>query len=353
MAAARLRFPDAPAPWIDLSTGINPVAYPVPALPAAAFTRLPEPEAQEALQVAAAAAYGVRDPAMVVAAPGTQVLISLLPRLVPQAAVTVLGPTYAEHAAAWADAGTSVRLLPLPPGEGRGEGVWAAARSMAVAGRERSAVAGSSAARPPHPNPLPEGEGEGLVLCNPNNPDGRQVAAADLLARVGRGLLVVDEAFADFASADSLAPHLPLPGVIVLRSFGKAYGLAGVRLGFALAEPGLAAMIRTTLGPWAVSGPALHVGTQALQDPAWLRDAGARLHRDGARLDALLAGAGLHVLGGTALFRLADGDPAWADRLGRAGILVRRFAEAPGRLRFGIPGPADWDRLVGALGAVP
>ena len=205
----------------------------------------------------------------------------------------------------------------------------------------------------PHPGPLPEGEGEGLVLCNPNNPDGRLIAAANLLTRVGRGLLVVDEAFADFAPADSLAPHLPLPGVVVLRSFGKAYGLAGVRLGFALAEPGLAAMIRNALGPWAVSGPALHIGTQALQDRDWLRDAGARLHRDVARLDALLAHAGLSVLGGTALFRLADGDPAWAARLGRAGILVRRFADAPGRLRFGIPAPADWDRLAAALGAVP
>ena len=312
MADAQRRFPSAPEPWIDLSTGINPVAYPVPPLPATAFTRLPEPDALDALQAAAAAAYGVRDPAMVVAAPGTQVLISLLPRLVPQRAVTVLGPTYAEHAAAWADAGANVRLLPLP-----------------------------------------KGEGGAFVLCNPNNPDGRWVPVADLLARVGQGLLVVDEAFADFAPAGSLAPHLPLPGTIVLRSFGKSYGLAGIRLGFALAEPGLAALIRTALGPWAVSGPALHVGTHALRDPAWLADAGARLHRDGARLDALLGRAGLRAVGGTALFRLVDGDPGWADRLGRAGILVRRFSDAPGRLRFGIPGPGGWDRLAAALDPVP
>lgn len=163
---------------------------------------------------------------------------------------------------------------------------------------------------------------------------------------------MVDEAFADFAPADSLAPHLPLPGVVVLRSFGKAYGLAGLRLGFALAEPALAARIRTALGPWAVGGPALHIGTAALADTAWRLDAGCRLKADAAALDNLLVHAGMEVLGGTHLFRLTDTPDAadWADRLGRAGILVRPFAEAPTRLRFGIPGPkADWDRLRAAL----
>lgn len=287
--------------------------YPVPPLPSEAFTRLPEPEALDALQAAAAAAYGVSDPAMAVAAPGTQALISLLPLLLPQQSVAVLGPTYAEHAAAWRNAGADVRVV-LPP--------------------------------------FPEGKGA-VVLCNPNNPDGRRVAAPDLLALAARrSLLIVDEAFADFEPQDSLAPHLPLPGVVVLRSFGKAYGLAGLRLGFALAAPALAARIRAALGPWAVSGPALHIGSAALEDTAWRDAAGRRLRADSAALDGLLARAGMTAIGGTTLFRLVDTPDAagWADRLGRAGILVRSFTDAPTRLRFGLPGAAGWDRLASALG---
>ncbi len=302
--------------------------YPVPPLPATAFTRLPEPEELDALQCAAARAYGIADPAMVVAAPGTQVLISLLPRLFPCSTATILGPTYAEHAAAWRNAGSEARLLPHP---------------------------GPS----PRCGPSPEGEGEAaLVVCNPNNPDGHRTSIQRLLALARQqaacnGLLVVDEAFADFEAADSLAPSLPLPGVIVLRSFGKAYGLAGLRLGFALASPERAALIRTALGPWAVSGPALHIGATVLRDTAWRDAAAARLRGDAAALDRLLAGAGLRTVGGTVLFRLAETTDAagWAERLGRAGILVRSFADAPNRLRFGIPGdPATWNRLAAALG---
>jgi len=356
LQAARLRFPDAPEPFLDLSTGINPVPYPVPPLPAEAFTRLPEPEALDALQAAAAAAYGVRDPAMVVAAPGTQVLISTLPLLLPQRAVTVFGPTYAEHAAAWRNAGAEVTLLPPPPEEGRGEGALAPKRGADGAGAPKPSVGEGGARRPPHPNLLPQGKGEAaFVLCNPNNPDGRCSPVPDLLALAARhALLVVDEAFADFAPQDSLGPLLPLPGVVVLRSFGKAYGLAGLRLGFALAAPALAARIRTALGPWAVSGPALHIGTAALADKAWRDDAGRRLSTDAAALDALLAGAGMRLVGGTSLFRLVDTPDAagWADHLGQAGILVRTFADVPAWLRFGLPGTdAGWDRLASALNA--
>ncbi len=326
--------------------------YPAAPVPPEAFTRLPEPETLDALQAAAAAAYGMADPAMVVAAPGTQALISLLPLLLPQRRVTVLGPTYAEHAAAWGNAGAEVRLLPFPSGEGWGEGSSKRGYDLPGAG---PIWARSGSCGLPHPDPLPEGEGEGaLVLCNPNNPDGRRVAGRDLLDLVGRHpLLVVDEAFADFEPQDSLAPHLPLPGVVVLRSFGKAYGLAGLRLGFALAEPALAGRIRAALGPWAVSGPALHIGAAALADSAWRGQAGRRLFTDAATLDGLLRRAGMTVVGGTVLFRLADMPDAavWASRLGRAGILVRSFADAPTRLRFGLPGAAaGWDRLASALG---
>ena len=195
------------------------------------------------------------------------------------------------------------------------------------------------------------------LLCNPNNPDGRRVglralhALADAMAARG-GLLVVDEAFADLepelVSAATLLPH---PALVVQRSFGKTYGLAGLRLGFALASAAGAATIRGWLGPWAVSGPALAIGTAALADAPWRAGEAARLAAAAARLDALLEAAGLRVLGGTRLFRLAEGDAAgWHQRLGRAGLLTRPFANQPRWLRFGLPpDEAAWARLAAAL----
>jgi cobalamin biosynthetic protein CobC len=315
LIAAQRRYPDAPAPWVDLSTGINPVPYPMPPLPPEALTRLPEPEQVAALEAIAATAYGARDPSMVVAAPGTQSLIHLLPRLIPARNVAVVGPTYAEHAAAWVLAGCDVRTV------------------------------GS----------LAEAEGADVVVaCSPNNPDG-QVFAQSELAHV-RGTLVVDEAFADLSPTSPSCAELPLKPLketdIVLRSFGKTYGLAGIRLGFAITAPAMASRIREALGPWAVSGPALHVGAVALADAQWRQAAADRLGKDAKRLDTVLTDAGCAIIGGTSLFRLiAHPDAAGlADRLGQHGILVRQFDYRPDWLRFGIPGDeAAWRRLHSAL----
>jgi cobalamin biosynthetic protein CobC len=316
---ARRMFPGAPEPFLDLSTGINPVPYPLPTFAPDCFTRLPEPEAEMALLSVAAAAYGAIDPSLLAAAPGTQILIDLLPRLWPAEQVAVLGPTYAEHAHAWSKIGASVSTV-----------------------AHMAALEGASVA----------------VVCNPNNPDGRRIAPDRLLALADRlhargGLLVVDEAFADLEDdCLSLAGALPHPAIIVLRSFGKTYGLAGVRLGFALAAPARAMRIRDALGPWAVSGPAIAVGSTALADHKWREATKARLERDRSRLDAMLALAGLHVIGGTHLFRLGESPSAAAvfQRLGHAGILVRRFAAQPAWLRVGLPGSPDaWQRLEAAI----
>ncbi len=318
LAAARALFPDAPEPWIDLSTGINPIPYPLPRLPQSLWQRLPGAQEEAALLAAAQRAYRVPASAGIVAAPGTQILIDLLPRLVPARDVAVLGPTYAEHAQSWRRAGASVRV---------------------VAGLDETAAA------------------DLLVLVNPNNPDGRVVphaelsAAAEMLATHG-GLLVVDEAFADFTPEVSILPELP-PATLVLRSFGKSYGLAGLRLGFAIGDPQLTSALRAAMGPWAVAGPALHIGAAALADAAWLTQAAAERSRDTARLDALLAPLGRFV-GGTVLFRLLETPAASAlfDHLGRHGIYVRRFQHDRTQLRFGLPGDgAAWARLGAALAA--
>jgi cobalamin biosynthesis protein CobC len=195
-------------------------------------------------------------------------------------------------------------------------------------------------------------------VVNPNNPDGRvtsRLALLDLHERLARrgGVLMVDEAFADLgAECESLAPALPASGVVVLRSFGKAYGLAGLRLGFALASPDLVASLRAALGPWPVSGPAIAIGIRALADWGWLEAMRARLRSDAARLDALLQGAGWRIIGGTSLFRLAaraDARAAFGQLLA-TGILARPFADAADRLRFGIPGDENaWERLTTVL----
>ena len=310
LIAARRRFPDAPLPWLDLSTGINPVPYPMPPVPPAALARLPEPEEVAALEAAAARAYGMADPAGVAAAPGTQALIHLLPRLLPPGRVAVVSPTYAEHRAAWALAGHRVT--------------------------EAATLAEAAGA------PV-------VVVVRPNNPDGAVVDAAALLRLADRdSLVVVDEAFADLEEC-SLAPALPHPGLLLLRSFGKTYGFAGVRLGFALASAHWADRLRQALGPWAVSGPAVHAGLHALADDTWRDIAAECLARDAVRLDALLARAGCEVIGGTRLFRLVrhGSADALADRLAEAGILVRRFEGRPGMLRFGLP--AEWSRLEAVL----
>ncbi len=318
LEGARRFAPHAPGPWIDLSTGINPHPYPLPHLEPEVWTRLPEGEALARLEAAAARRYSTAA-SSVVAGPGSQALIQALARIAPHGEVGALGPTYSGFASAFASAGVRVievsRLTEL----------------------DRFEVA---------------------IVVNPDNPSGRitpRPALLDLHARLERreGVLIVDEAFADFdGHGESLAPMLPASRAVVLRSFGKAYGLAGLRLGFAVASPDIVAPLRAALGPWPISGPAIALGALALADSGWLEETRARLGREAAQLDALLDGAGWRIIGGTRLFRLASnaGAPAVFKRLLAAGILTRPFADLSDRLRLGIPGDdSAWERLAAVL----
>jgi cobalamin biosynthesis protein CobC len=317
--AARRLFPGAPEPFVDLSTGINPSPYPMPRLAAELFTRLPAADALGALAAVAVRAYGAPSAAHVVPAPGTQLLLPLVAALAPAGGAAILAPTYAELA-----------------------------RAATLAGHSAQAVRAI------------EGIGDArlVIVANPNNPDGRLHGKDALLALAGElrprgGLLVVDEAFMDVGPpGTSLAPEVARGNIVVLRSFGKFFGRAGIRLGFALAAPALAARLSAGLGPWAVSGPALAVGTKALADAAWIERTRRRLVNAAKRLDAVLGGAGLEIVGGTTLFRLVRTPAASAlfHHLGRAGILVRVFADNPYWLRFGLPGSAQaWRRLQAAV----
>ena len=307
LAAARRAFPDAPTPWLDLSTGINPRPWKGARATAASLTRLPDPDEIKALEAAAAAAFGV-SPDRVAAVPGAEAALRALPRLLGARSVAIAAPTYGGHAEAWRLAGAKVRC---------------------VAPEDLSAVAS-----------------EAVVVVNPNNPDGAR--REDLEA--GDRWLIVDESFVETAPELSVAVRAG-HRLIVLRSFGKFYGLAGVRLGFVIAEPGLAARVAAQFGDWPVSAEAIAAGTAAYADHAWRERTAARLAKDAARLDGLLAANGFEVLGGTSLFRLAS-TPDAARRftaLARRGVLTRPFSDQPTWLRFGLPKPKDWPRLQSAL----
>ncbi|OAN50368.1 threonine-phosphate decarboxylase [Paramagnetospirillum marisnigri] len=309
LAGAAARWGRPAEGWLDLSTGINPWPYPLPHIPAEAWHRLPGAAEEEALRRAAARCWGVADAALVVTAAGSQPLIQAVPRLLAPGRVAIVSPTYGEHGRAWAAVGHQVSDV-----------------------EDLSSV----------------DEVGAVVVVNPNNPDGRITspeilsALAARLARQG-GLLVVDEAFGDLRPDLSLAGRVG-PGLVVLKSFGKFHGLAGLRLGFALAEPVLVERLRAMMGPWAVSGPALTVGTVALADEGWAAATRPRLAQATAELRQVLTAGGWEVLGGTDLFVLArpnrlphDEAARLYDRLGRAGILTRAFADRPDRLRFGLP----------------
>ncbi|WP_406872070.1 threonine-phosphate decarboxylase CobD [Aminobacter sp. P9b] len=317
---ARALFPGAPEPFVDLSTGINPNSYPLFELPATALSRLPEPGRARDLAAVAATAYGATSAANVVPAPGTQILLPRIASLVRPGRAFVLGPTYQEHARAAAIAGHHV----------------AETRTF-----EELFVADLA------------------VVVNPNNPDGRVVLRSDLLElaaslRARGGLLVVDEAFMDVGpQAQSLVGDVEQGGIVVLRSFGKFYGLAGIRLGFALAHPDIAARLEEELGPWSVAVPSLEYGIKALSDTDWQREMRTTLAHAAHRLDQTFARAGVIVTGGTSLFRHVDiPDTAGLFKaLGREGILVRSFADRPTQLRCGLPGhEVEWRRLDVALG---
>lgn len=310
--SAVARWGGARGDWIDLSTGINPRPWPLRRLPREVWTALPDAAAMQALTDAARAHWAVPAGAAVLAASGASALIARLPAVAPPGAVWVPGPTYNEHA-----------------------------RAFRVAGR---AVVDRDAETPADWPGAPV-----RVIVHPNNPDGRLWPAE---AVDGAALAVIDESFADIAPEGSLIGLAERPGVVVLKSFGKFWGLAGLRLGFAIGDPALLHRLAGLLGPWPVSGPALAIGAAALRDAAWAGATRRRLARDAARLDLLMATRGARAMGGTTLFRLyeVDSAAAWADRLGQARILARTFPYSRSWLRLGLPGrPDHWARLEAAL----
>ncbi|WP_293374207.1 threonine-phosphate decarboxylase CobD [Phenylobacterium sp. SCN 70-31] len=317
LSAAMTAYPNAPTPWLDLSTGINPEPWPGARAPADLLARLPDPVQLAGLEAAAARAFGMADPARVVATGGAEAGLRLLPRVIHAADVDIVSPTYSGHESAWRTGATRVHRI----------------------GAEHMRASAACV----------------LALVNPNNPDGRALGReplSDLIARrtAARLWTIVDESFVETEPGLSVA-DLASDRLVVLRSFGKFYGLPGLRLGFAIAPPGIAERLRTLQGEWPVSSEAIVMGSGAYADRTWRTHAEARLRLQAEALDDLLVRRGLTVLGGTSLFRLVSvsGARRVFDGLCRAGILTRPFTGPADWLRFGLPPQQDLGRLDDAL----
>ncbi|WP_170561225.1 threonine-phosphate decarboxylase [Ruegeria atlantica] len=300
--SAIARFGGARESWMDLSTGINPSPYPVSGLISSDWTALPDHGAFERLSAAARQFWSVPDSAAILPAPGASAVIARIPALATTGRVQITAPTYNEHAAAFAAQGWTVQ---------------------------------------------PNGPAEARVIVNPNNPDGRIWSADD----VNAPLTVIDESFCDIRPDTSLIHLTEQPGVIVLKSFGKFWGLAGLRLGFAIGQPELITKLNDLTGPWAVSGPALRIGEQALRDVDWADATRQQLADAAERLDRIVTGKGAKLVGGTTLFRLYDVDDAiaWQAKLASSQIWSRVFPYSRTYLRLGLPPEDGWSRLETAL----
>ena len=314
---AALEYGIAEADWLDLSTGLAPWPFPVPDIPLRAWARLPEND--DGQEQAACDYYAA---AQVLPVAGSQMAIQLLPRLRRAGKVGVLSPCYAEHAEAWRRNGYIVR-------EVLEQEVDFFIDNLDV-----------------------------LVVVNPNNPTGLSLTPNRLLdwhARLAQrgGWLVVDEAFMDNTPQLSVASYAHQVGLIVLRSFGKFFGLAGVRLGFVLAERRLLKLLAEQVGPWAVSGPTRVLGQACLLDTQAQVKQRLRTQAASERLALLLEQYGLQPQGGCALFQWLMTEHAETLHvfMARRGILLRLFTHNSS-LRFGLPAEeADWTRLASALEA--
>lgn len=291
------RWGGSVADWVDLSTGINPHPFPVPTLSERAWTSLPTRSDMQGLVDAARVTYETR--AEILPVSGAQAGIQMMPRLLTPGEMRVIGPTYNEHAASFEAAGWTVRTVD-----------------------DLDALLGARVA----------------VVVNPNNPDGQTYTPEQLRGIAQQvGLLIVDESFADPMPQCSLASNIP-DNALVLRSFGKFYGLAGLRLGFVLGSAEWIEKLAAMSGPWPVSGAAIEIGGMALQDRTWFAETVQRLSRDCDWLDDLARTRGWGFVGGTPLFRLYETPDADAaqDRLAKGKVWSRRFPYSQTWLRLGL-----------------
>ncbi|MDI1308188.1 MAG: threonine-phosphate decarboxylase CobD [Methylotenera sp.] len=320
LAAAAKRFNIPLEHWLDLSTGINPDGYPITEIPAAVWQKLPLED--DGLIEAACEYYGCQ---LALPTAGSQAALQLLPQLRAASKVAMPKFMYQEHANAWQANGHEVIKFDFFPDENIIQ------------------------------------QADVLLLCNPNNPTATRFSVAELLSwhatlAARGGWLVVDEAFMDVTPEHGIAKHSHLKGLLVLRSLGKFFGLAGARVGFLLAEEQMLRQMQEFIGPWSITGPSRLIAKQALLDKAWQEKMRVKLTGDSQKLAVLLTKYKLTPMSGTALFQFVPTKDALAlqQHLAQQGIWIRLFSDAPGlsaraALRFGLPPTDGWARLESAL----
>ena len=314
----RIAYPNATEPWIDLSTGINPWPYPYAELSPPSLAHLPNKTMYNACRGAMAAALKVA-PESLLLSPGSELLIRMLPDIIHPRRIAILSPTYGDHAKAWKRTGAEIFFTSDP---------------LSFCDHV-----------------------DAIVLCHPNNPDGRifdlsalEIARQRLAAR--GGWLIIDEAYADLVPDLSLAQRGGADGLIILRSFGKFFGLAGLRLGAMIAPVPILKTMAERLGAWPISGAALEIGAQAYADTVWQEQMRKRLSAASSAFDIALEATGLSCIGGTELFRFVETDNANEvfHRLATNGVYIRRFEGCETRLRIGLPESSmAQERLLSAL----
>lgn len=302
--------------WLDLSTGINPNGWPVADfIPAVLWARLPDNEDD---LVDKAMAYYQCEYILPVA--GSQAAIQALPSLRSACRVAIVSPAYEEHRHYWQQAGHEVVALESIELDQQIE------------------------------------QFDVVIVVNPNNPTGETFRSDRLLdwhkrLQTRGGWLIVDEAFIDITPDQSLAQFPVQPGLIILRSLGKFFGLAGLRVGFVISHPKLLSQIAEKLGPWPIASASRWVASQALADGNWQLQSRQHLPQNAQRLAELLSFYQLSPAGGCALFQWIKTDKASQihHQLAQQGILCRLF-DKPSAIRLGLPATeVDWLRLETAL----
>lgn len=308
--------------WLDISTGVSPWAYPLSTVPEYCVHRLPEE--QDGLEAIACHYYGTTS---LLPVAGSQAAIQILPFFLPiqRSAGPVLLPRigYQEHHAAWLASGIALDFYEVTP--------------------TAEQIAKCSA----------------LLVIQPNNPRGTHVSVsqlkhwqAELADR--KAWLIIDEAFCDCQPELSMVTSTIPAYTVILRSLGKFFGLAGLRVGFVLAQPELLQALQERLGPWSVSGPSRYIAMQALEDNAWqimqrqrLHDAGKTLRQQLSKIAQQLGGN----VSGTPLFCRWEHPQAIQlhEQLCQSAVLTR-LTDEQDAIRFGLPKTdADQERLNDAL----
>ena len=297
--------------WIDLSTGINPNSYPIPKLSISDWRSLPTKTEIKDLESIIKSKQKISSEIIMV--PGAQMAINFLPFLLKGEGteVRILTPTYNEYNYCFTNTGFKVNSC-----------------------QKFNQLFNSDIA----------------IIVNPNNPDGKIYEINELfeLSKSVK-ILIVDESFIDSVECDSIVNQLneDVSNIIVIRSFGKFFGLAGLRLGYVFSGKEIIRKFKRFFGPWQISKMSVKIATIAFSDDVWIKKTKNNLNEKANAIDNLMKKINWKITGGTNLFRLystSNSDLA-QKLLAEKFIWSRKFSYSKKWIRLGIPNERDFKKL--------